>query len=548
MFLCWAYLLLCSSVFSYLLFFIMFMMKSIIIIEWFMFALMNFELKLYFFFDWMSLLFVGSVLFITSMLLFYSNDYMYMENLKVYYCVCLLLFVFSMIMMILCPNLFMIMLGWDGLGLTSYCLVIFYQNYESNNSGMVTLLSNRVGDIMMILSFVFFIFMGTFDFMCVKGIYCMAGFMMIIAACTKSAQIPFSAWLPMAMAAPTPVSSLVHSSTLVTAGVFLMIRLNVIFCINEYSFYLFYMSLCTMLMAGLNALYEMDLSKIIALSTMSQLGIMFIILSLGVYEFAMFHLLTHAVFKATLFMCAGSMIHGVMGYQDIRYMGMYFKGNPMVSLIFSVSSLSMFGLPFLSGYYSKDLIVEYVYMNGSFIMVVLVAAAMTSTCLYSLRMMYYSMFLGELKSAVYKQHKTIYMDMSLFIMCFMVISYGFLIESLIFEQCMYNYVMFNLKMMSLYLIVISLWMMYIYYSGELFINNYMFSFSQMWFLNAITLKSKNLIVSGLLYSCYDQGWMEFIGPQGLYKFNLMFSKVFTWIQYNNLYNVIIFFVLMVIML
>lgn len=179
--------------------------------------------------------------------------------------------------------------------------------------------------------------------------------MLILAAITKRAQIPFSAWLPAAIAAPTPVSALVHSSTLVTAGVYLIIRFHHLLGAN---FFLLYVGCLTIFMSGLGANFEIDLKKIIALSTLSQLGVIIFTLSLGLIELAFFHLLSHALFKSLLFLCAGVYIHGAGDCQDIRLLGGVMKSIPVRSLFFGCCSLSLCGFPFLSGFYSKDLILE----------------------------------------------------------------------------------------------------------------------------------------------------------------------------------------------
>jgi len=179
--------------------------------------------------------------------------------------------------------------------------------------------------------------------------------LVILAAITKSAQIPFSAWLPAAIAAPTPVSALVHSSTLVTAGVYLLIRFRALI---EFSGVLFLVSLSTMLISGLSACFEQDAKKIIALSTLSQLGVIVFAVSLGIWEIAFFHLLTHALFKSLLFLCIGLYIHGSDNQQDLRGIGCQLINRPVSSCFFFTSSLSLRGFPFLSGFYSKDLIIE----------------------------------------------------------------------------------------------------------------------------------------------------------------------------------------------
>lgn len=212
----------------------------------------------------------------------------------------------------------------------------------------------------------------------------------ILAAITKRAQIPFSSWLPAAIAAPTPVSSLVHSSTLVTAGVYLLIRFS-----PSVEFWMalvmIFISTITMFIAGLGANFEFDLKKVIALSTLRQLGLIIGILFLGESTLAFFHLLTHALFKALLFICAGSVIHNLFNCQDIRFMGRLIFRMPLTCLYFNICNMSLCGIPFLSGFYSKDLIVEVMsmgYLNLYIYFVFYVSIGLTVS--YTVRLIYYS--------------------------------------------------------------------------------------------------------------------------------------------------------------
>jgi len=186
----------------------------------------------------------------------------------------------------------------------------------------------------------------------------------VLAAITKRAQIPFSAWLPAAIAAPTPVSALVHSSTLVTAGVYLLIRFYPLILVGEIRGLLFIAGGLTITISGLGALYETDLKKIIALSTLRQLGLIMISLRIGLYVLAFFHLLTHALFKASLFLCAGRVIHTYRGSQDIRYLRVVTSCMPFTSSCLAICSLSLGGTPFLSAFYSKDKIIEEAFSRG----------------------------------------------------------------------------------------------------------------------------------------------------------------------------------------
>jgi NADH-ubiquinone oxidoreductase chain 5 len=211
-----------------------------------------------------------------------------------------------------------------------------------------------------------------------------------MAAITKRAQIPFSAWLPAAMAAPTPVSALVHSSTLVTAGVYLLIRFNYMMGVNNF---IFFVGVFTIFISGLGANYEIDLKKIIALSTLSQLGLMIMTLGIGYVEFSFFHLITHAIFKSLLFLCAGVFIHSMGDIQDIRIIGGLMISCPTTSFYFICSSIALCGVPFLSGFYSKDVILELYFSGGiNSLMFIFIFLATMFTLTYSVRLIYFVFF------------------------------------------------------------------------------------------------------------------------------------------------------------
>jgi NADH-ubiquinone oxidoreductase chain 5 len=208
----------------------------------------------------------------------------------------------------------------------------------------------------------------------------------VFVASTKSAQLPFSSWLPAAMAAPTPVSSLVHSSTLVTAGVYLLIRINYLLAIYEALWGISLLGAVTMCIAGIRAIGEVDIKKVVALSTLSQLGLMFMTLGIGLPLLAFFHLAAHAYFKAIIFMCAGGIIHRIKEYQDLRTLGGAANSMPISISVFLVANLRLCGLPFMAGFFSKDLILELLIMRrANVIMFVLSMLATMLTVLYSLR-------------------------------------------------------------------------------------------------------------------------------------------------------------------
>jgi NADH-ubiquinone oxidoreductase chain 5 len=238
--------------------------------------------------------------------------------------------------------------------------VIYYQNDKSLGAGIVTAMSNRVGDSLLILSACWCFLSGCWGLGVVSyGFIFFSGLCLLFGSMTKSAQIPFSAWLPAAMAAPTPVSSLVHSSTLVTAGVYLLIRFYPSLSFHYYfCYFVFYVGVITCLMSSFSALYENDLKKVVALSTLRQLGVIVMALGLGFPLLAFFHLVAHALFKALLFICAGTIIHSMQNNQDIRMIGGLWQSMPVTCTCLNVSNLALCGFPFMAGFYSKDLIVE----------------------------------------------------------------------------------------------------------------------------------------------------------------------------------------------
>nr|ALO76981.1 NADH deshydrogenase subunit 5 [Malachiinae sp. GENSP01] len=524
-------------------------LNKLILLEYVLFSLNSSNVMMTVLFDWMSLMFMSFVLLISSMVIYYSKDYMQGDLNMSRFILLVFLFVLSMMFLIISPNLVSIMLGWDGLGLVSYCLVIYYQNFKSFNAGMLTALTNRLGDVALLMAIAWMINYGSWNYIYYFDYYNnnysmkIICWLVIIAALTKSAQIPFSSWLPAAMAAPTPVSSLVHSSTLVTAGVYLLIRFNYVFDLNMKYFLLFISSL-TMFMSGMGANFEFDLKKIIALSTLSQLGLMISILALGSYELAFFHLLTHALFKALLFMCAGNMIHSYSDCQDIRFLGGMINILPLTSLYFNISNLSLCGLPFLSGFYSKDLIVELMsmsYLNIYIYMIFYVSIGLT-VC-YSFRLYYYLMIN---KMNFFKLNNindlSFVMLLSMTGLIFFVVLSGSFLSWLIFHFPYFICLPIVMKLMTLIFI-----MMGIYLGIEISKLNYYVLFYKdwlnlssflglMWNMPLISTMGLNYYLLYIMknYKLMDQGWLEFLGTQNLYNNYINMSKFLQNLFFNNL--------------
>nr|APX39947.1 NADH dehydrogenase subunit 5 [Chaetocnema scheffleri] len=504
--------------------------------------------------DWMSLIFMSFVLFISSMVILYSEDYMSLDLNKHRFIFLVIMFVMSMMLMIISPNLISILMGWDGLGLVSYCLVIYYQNVKSFNAGMLTALSNRVGDIALLMSIAWMMNYGSWNFIfyleVMKNDYYMGfvSMLILLASLTKSAQIPFSSWLPAAMAAPTPVSSLVHSSTLVTAGVYLLIRFNFSFTpflLNT----LLFLSMMTMFMSGLGANFEFDLKKIIALSTLSQLGLMMSILALGCFELAFFHLLIHALFKALLFMCAGNIIHSLNNCQDIRYMGGLIKQMPLTCCYLNICNWSLCGLPFMSGFYSKDLMVELMSMNILNLFVYIIFyLSIGLTVSYSFRLSFY-VLTGNYNYYSYnimnEYSKLMILSMSGLIL--FVIFSGSLLSWVLFSSPIFICLPYLMKILTLLMIFIGFIMGYelsnFKISYNLLTNNIScLFFSMMWnlpIMSTIGLNFYPLYLGKNYFKMFDQGWFEFYGGQQI-SVNM---KKLILIQYLSLNHVKIYLLL-----
>nr|WES82290.1 NADH dehydrogenase subunit 5 [Zootermopsis angusticollis] len=552
------FFLLFFGIFSFVVGFVFVIKDLVYFIEWDIITLNSSSVVMTLLFDWMSLFFLGFVFFISSLVVLYSDDYMH-GDLNIYRFVYLvLLFVVSMMFLILSPNLISILLGWDGLGLVSYCLVIYYQNFKSYGAGMLTALSNRVGDVALLMSIAWMFNFGSWNY--VYYLFFMSGsvemnfisFLVVLAAMTSSAQIPFSSWLPAAMAAPTPVSALVHSSTLVTAGVYLLIRFSYSFSDSLNSFLLLVSGL-TMFMAGLGANFEFDLKSVIALSTLSQLGLMVGIVSFGFPELAFFHLLTHALFKALLFMCAGVVIHVMGDSQDIRFMGGVSFFMPFTSSCLVVSSFALCGMPFLAGFYSKDLILEMVllgYMNFFGLLLFFLSTGLT-VC-YSFRLFYYVLFSDfSLSSFCSFEDAGSNMCGGMLGLLVVVVFGGSMLSWLIFPTPLVVCLPFYLSTSVLLVSFLGGWLGYELSKvdlGEFLFSLFLYKsssfFGSMWFMPYVFVYGVSFFPLNYGYSVissFDSGWSEFFGGQGLFWFFSFLASSNQWLQYGSL-SVYMFFV------
>nr|YP_010400406.1 NADH dehydrogenase subunit 5 [Perinereis linea]UQS76105.1 NADH dehydrogenase subunit 5 [Perinereis linea] len=417
-----------------LLFFIITMMVNFswasFIIEWEIMNMSSTSITIPILLDPAGTIFMTTVLLIASSVMQFAKTYMAHDKTTDRFIILVILFVLSMMFLILFPHTMILLLGWDGLGITSFVLVIYYNNAKSLGAGMITALTNRIGDVMLLITIALMFNEGHWLIINPwnSDLVPWSGALILLAAMTKSAQMPFSSWLPAAMAAPTPVSALVHSSTLVTAGVFLIYRFFPLMKTwTLFQPFLLIIATLTMIMASASAMAECDMKKIIALSTLSQVAIMMFTLSLNLPDIAFFHLITHALFKALLFICAGNMIDIHHHSQDLRLMGNVASQLPTMTTAISIANLALCGAPFMAGFYSKDLIIESTTMLMSeknlMIMFMFIMATIMTTA-YSTRFSLY-VLLGPTfsPSAQYSSENKTQM-MSVIVLTLMAISGG----------------------------------------------------------------------------------------------------------------------------
>lgn len=556
------------------------------------------EIEWSFIFDSVSITMLFVVLFISFLVHLYSCEYMKEDPHISRFMSYLSLFTFFMIILITANNFLQMFIGWEGVGLCSYLLINFwYTRIQANKSAIKAMVINRVGDFCLIIGLcIIYNSYKSLDYSIIFNItplfvenkillienyninistIFLINFLLMIGAMAKSAQIGLHLWLPDAMEGPTPVSALIHAATMVTAGIFLIIRCSPIFEYNENILILItIIGSLTAFYASTVGLLQNDIKKIIAYSTCSQLGYMFFVCGLSEYNVGFFHLITHAFFKALLFLCAGSVIHAMNDEQDIRKLGGLKNLLPITYNTMLIGSLALSGFPFLSGFYSKDIILEIAYSTYNFkgfFAYYLGSISAFFTAFYSMRLLYMT-FLSNprgLKKNYENIHESpIYILIPLILLSFFSIFSGFLIKDLIigigsdfFKQSIFKlpehliyidaeFMPLNYKLLPLFLSFFGFFFSYLLYIGyerDLYylkktkIGQKFYTFiNKKWYFDKIY--NYYIALNGLTvgytisYVNQDRGWIEYFGPTGISNFMLFLFKQITKIQTGYIHH------------
>lgn len=514
-----------------------------ILLEWNILSSLSTQIIFTLIFDNIRLLYSSAVLFISANVLTFSTIYIKEDKFINRFTVLVILFIISINLLIYIPHLIILLIGWDGLGVTSFILIIYYQNPKSLGAGLITALTNRIGDVAILLSIAWTLKQGHWNIVhMISSTYSPALIIIIIlAALTKSAQMPFSSWLPAAIAAPTPVSALVHSSTLVTAGVFLIIRFYPFLSLQPlFNKIILFLAVSTILIAGIRATRECDIKKIIALSTLRQLGIIITRIGLGFPFITFIHIIIHALFKALLFICAGNIINTHRHAQDLRWMGNLIKSIPVTTSCLLIANRALCGIPFTAGFYSKDIIIEasITYLCNPLIMG-LILLSVRFTSFYSIRISIVVLWGPRLHKPISSLNDSDTVSTPIILISLTSIIIGaIIIWTIPILENSINLPL-NLKFITLIMVIIGIfigWFRSRPLSTKLSnsINNiWHYASCIIWFLvpiaSQIILKlpiwSRHLILK-----LVDQSWLELLGAQGI---NLIIIKNSSLIQRNT---------------
>lgn len=546
-----------------------------------------------FLFDALTSIMLFVILSISFCVHIYSIEYMYNDPHLSRFLSYLSLFTFFMILLVTAGNFLQLFIGWEGVGLCSYLLINFwYTRIAANKAAMKALIINKIGDVCLLLGIILFfvlynsldfsfvnctswlikkiIYLDTFFFWFNIDYFSVVLFLFIIGACAKSAQIGLHTWLPDAMEGPTPVSALIHAATMVTAGIFLLLRTVHLLKYDEKSLLLIsFLGAITAFIAATIGLFQNDIKKVIAYSTCSQLGYMTLSCGLNNYSGSLFHLMNHAFFKALLFLSAGAIIHSMLDQQDVRRMGMLLKYLPVSYLMILIGSLTIMGIPFLTGFYSKDFILEYVYSSNISLNFFLYSLSILSACLtsfYSIKLLfltfynthnsYFNVLYNKKKNIIFIHESNILILIALIILFFGSIFIGFIFKDLFIGMgtdiwintldtesykdhlkiLEVEFLPLNIKLIPLICTLISAILSYIFFKYYIFcINIIYYIYSHLFIIKKIN-KKENIIVyqkniKNLKMNNYTKKFANFI-----FNINKIKKLVFNGYYFNEIYN------------
>nr|UKA77696.1 NADH dehydrogenase subunit 5 [Parakontikia ventrolineata] len=485
----------------------------------------------WFFFDYYSLVYLFVLSCIVGSVHFFSLSYMESELNLIRFILILNLFVFFMVILVISPNFLSFLLGWDGLGFSSFVLVSWYGCSVSRSSSIKTFLTNRLGDSLLLVTLCFFLGQGHFGFLYYDKFYYFVIFVLLLVSFTKSAHFPFSSWLPDAMAAPTPVSALVHSSTLVTAGLYFMFRFSYVYT-PDFLCFIHNFGLWTLFIGSLGACIDYNSKKVVAYSTISQLGFISFILSYGFYDFSFYYIMVHAIFKALLFIAVGDLIGSLNHFQDVRQLSGVGNLRPFSSFNLFFSIFSLCGFPFLSGFFIKELIVNVVsffYMN--YFSCICFILSLICTAFYSFRLLYILCFSNTVSLKLSTTYSSsIYSSLILYY-CILFLGYYF---------SFYNYIWLNLgsSLFIIFFITLSGIISIVFYCNFVYYLNFLDFFnyiSTMFYLNCFTFSFSVIYsIGGFFYTLLDKGFLVFTFINHLdYLFSLSWNNIINNFFFSN---------------
>lgn len=560
--------------------------------------------KWVFIFDSITIIMLFLVSFVSLVVHLYSSHYMEYDVHFIRFYSLLSLFTFFMFFLVTSTNLIQLFFGWEGVGLCSYLLINFwFTRIQANKAAIKAMLVNRIGDISLLLSIsivyylfqttefsiifnlfyyyknVFFTFLN-FDFKVLDLI----SLFLLIAAMGKSAQLFLHTWLPDAMEGPTPVSALIHAATMVTAGIFLIIRMSFLFEFsNLILFLIIFFGVLTSFFSGFFALVQNDLKKIVAYSTCSQLGFMMLACGLSRYDVALFHLFNHGFFKALLFLSSGAIIHNLFDEQDIRKMGSLYYFMPFTYLCFFVGTLALVGFPFLTGFFSKEVIITIFFFKKKiyyFFLYFLILISLCFTTLYSFRLIFYVFFFkinGFYSTYKYLEDTKDTIFFSLVLLIIPSIFFGFFFKDLFigfgttffslsiffnitsFYINQFEFLYFFFKLIPLFLTIISFFIVYYYYFNNSTNKSIWFFLKKKYYFIFFSFLS-NKGYFDLIYNFFfinfflnksffitfkklDKNFFEFFGPFGFFYFLNNIKKIYIYIFNSYIYNYLFFLLL-----